>query len=64
MDSVVDSLRKKADRTEVSKEVERLERMIENLTQLTSDLGDKQNTLEKEFERLSQYIEVSQKTIL
>lgn len=53
----------KADKSQVKKEVDRLDKMIEELRQNMSGFMDKNNAMSKEVDRLGQFVEMLSKTI-
>lgn len=62
-DSLRDALNLKADKSQVNKEINRLDALIEELRQGMSGFLDKQNATKKEVDRLSQFVEMLSKTM-
>jgi DNA repair exonuclease SbcCD ATPase subunit len=62
-DSLRDALNLKADKSQINKEINRLDALIEELRQGMSSFLDKQNATSKEVDRLSQFVEMLSKTM-
>ena len=63
LDRTNDDLTKKNERKEMTKEIDRLDALIEEMRQSISGFLDKQTGLSKEVDRLSQFIDMLSKTI-
>lgn len=63
MDQVIDLLKRKVDRQDMLKEVDRLERLIESFNQVIGEHADQQLSFVKELENLKQFVEMLQRSI-
>lgn len=63
VDQLLELLKRKADRSEMVKEVDRLEKLIERFNQAISEQADQQIQFVKELENLKQFVEMLQRSI-